>query len=92
MREVDGHLDETWFSWMGAAADDGPFYYRVHSPVVLIELDHHPGVVLDNHEPTPHHIHTTVRAPNGGDYGVDLLRQHHERFDHRDGRHHPRSG
>ena len=29
-----------------------PFYYRVHSPVILIEFDHHPGVVLDNEEPT----------------------------------------
>ena len=26
---------ETWFSWMGAASDDGPFYYRVRSPVVM---------------------------------------------------------
>ena len=33
---------------MGAVADDGPFYYRVHSPVVLIEFDHHPGVAFDN--------------------------------------------
>jgi hypothetical protein len=36
MSEVDQHLDETYFAWMGAVADDGPFYYRVHSPVVLI--------------------------------------------------------
>jgi len=28
-----------------------------------------------------------VRTPNGGDYGVDLLRQHHERFDHTHGTH-----
>jgi hypothetical protein len=28
-------LDETYFSWMGAVADDSPFYYRVQSPVVL---------------------------------------------------------
>ena len=33
---------------MGAVADEGPFYYRVQSPVVLIEFDHHPGVVFDN--------------------------------------------
>ena len=91
MDEVQRHLDETWFCWMGAVGDDGPFYYRVLSPVVLIEFDHHPGVVFDNLNPTPHHIHTIVRAPNGGDYGVDLLRQHHERFDHSHGHHHPRS-
>jgi hypothetical protein len=28
-------LDETYFAWMGAVADDSPFYYRVQSPVVL---------------------------------------------------------
>jgi len=90
MAEIDRHLDDTYLTWMGAVADDGPFYYRVHSPVVLIEFDHHPGIVFDNLEPSPNHIHTVVRTPNGGDYGVDLLRQHHERFDHTTGRHEPR--
>ena len=90
MREVHAHLDETWFSWMGATSDDGPFYYRVHSPVVMIEFDHHPGVVFDNPVPSRNHIHTIVRTPNGGDYGVDLLRQHHERYDHSHGTHEPR--
>jgi Protein of unknown function (DUF3500) len=87
MFEVDRHLDETYFAWMGAVSDDGPFYYRVHSPVVLIEFDHHPGVAFDNPVPSPNHIHTIVRTPNGGDYGADLLRQHHERFDHTNGTH-----
>jgi fructose-1,6-bisphosphatase/inositol monophosphatase family enzyme len=81
--EVAGHLDETWFSWYGGTGDDSPFYYRVHSPVILIEFDHHPGVGFDNEVPTRHHVHTVVRTPHGGDYGADLLRQHHERFDHR---------
>ena len=89
MQHVEEHLDETWFSWMGAIGDEGPFYYRVQSPVVLIEFDHHPGIVFDNEIPSPHHIHTLVRAPNGGDYGVDLLRQHHERYDHSHGDHRP---
>ena len=31
---------------------------------------------------TRDHIHTLVRTPNGNDYGADLLRQHHERYDH----------
>ena len=87
MSEVDQHLDETYFAWMGAVADDGPFYYRVHSPVVLIEFDHHPGVAFDNVVPSRNHIHTIIRTPNGGDYGLDLLRQHHERFDHSTGIH-----
>ena len=87
MAEVKKHLDETWFAWMGATGDDGPFYYRVQSPVVLIEFDHLPGIVFDNRVPSHHHIHTVVRTPNGGDYGADLLRQHHERYDHSGGHH-----
>lgn len=89
LSEVERHLDETWFSWYGGTDDVRPFYYRVHSPVVLIEFDHHPGVVLDNESPTRHHVHTVVRTPNGGDYGADLLAQHHERYDHTNGTHTP---
>lgn len=59
---------------MGATGDGAPFYCRVPSPVVLIEFDHHLGVVFDNKVPSPHHVHSLIRAPNGGDYGVDLLR------------------
>lgn len=85
--EVDAHLDETWFSWFGGTGDTDPFYYRIHSPVVLIEFDQHPGVVFDNTEPSRHHIHTIVRTPNGGDYGTDLLARHHATFDHSLGDH-----
>ncbi len=88
--EVAAHLDETWFSWYGGTNDDSPFYYRLQSPVILIEFDHHPGVAFDNEVPTRHHVHTVVRTPNGGDYGADLLRQHHERFDHGNGHHRSR--
>ena len=87
LREVEAHLDETWFSWYGGYGETDPFYYRVHSPVTLIEFDHHDGVVFDNIDPSRHHIHMLVRTPNGGDYGRDLLREHHERFDHVDGHH-----
>jgi hypothetical protein len=90
MAEVTAHLDETWFSWYGGTGDDSPFYYRVHSPVILIEFDHHPGVAFDNQVPSRNHVHTVVRTPNGGDYGADLLRQHHERFDHTEGQHRSR--
>jgi hypothetical protein len=79
--QVAAHLDETWFSWFGGTGDE-PFYYRIHSPVVLIEFDQQAGFVFDNNEPSRHHIHTIVRTPNGGDYGVDLLARHHERSDH----------
>ena len=90
MHEVLDHLDDTWFSWLGGTGDDSVFYFRVHSPVVLIEFDHHPGVVFDVQQPTRHHVHTLIRTPNGGDYGTDLLRQHHARYDHSHGHHHER--
>lgn len=28
--------------------------------------------------PTQQHIHTIIRTPNGGDYGIDLLKLHLE--------------
>jgi hypothetical protein len=79
MEEVRRHVDQTWFVWYGGTDDDSVFYYRVHSPVVLIEFDHQSGVAFDNDTPTRVHIHTVVRTPNGNDYGKDLLRQHYER-------------
>lgn len=90
MADIVNHLDDTWFQWFGGTGDTDPFYYRVHGPVMLIEFDHHPGVVFDNKTPTRNHIHTLVRTPNGGDYGHSLLAQHHEQFDHSHGGHEPR--
>jgi hypothetical protein len=82
LEEAFDHLRDTHFSWIGAHDDHGPFYYRIYSPVVLIEFDHQPGIVYANDEPTRDHIHTVVRTPNGNDYGNDLLRQHYARHDH----------
>ncbi|MFT3864163.1 MAG: DUF3500 domain-containing protein [Solirubrobacterales bacterium] len=80
MAEIKRHLDETHFAWIGSPDGDTPFYYKVHNPVVLIEFDHHSGVFLDNDEPERFHVHSIVRTPNAGDYGMDLLRMHYERF------------
>jgi hypothetical protein len=80
--EIKRHLAQTFFAWMGSADDGGVFYYRIHSPVILIEFDHQRGIAFDNDAPSRQHIHTVVRTPNGNDYGRDLLRQHHARFDH----------
>jgi hypothetical protein len=76
--------------WMGGTGDQDVFYYRIHSPVVLIEFDHQPGIAFDSDEPTRAHIHTVIRTPNGNDYGKDYLRQHHERYDHVNGQHVPK--
>jgi Protein of unknown function (DUF3500) len=81
------HLDATYVTWMGDVTAGGVFYYRIHSPVILIEFDHQPGVCFDVDQPTRVHIHTVVRSPNGNDYGRDYLRQHHARFAHVNGEH-----
>ena len=79
MSEVEAHLDRTYFAWVGGTSDDSVFYYRVHSPVVLIEFDHQRRVApFRTREPTRDHIHAVLRTPNGNDYGKDLLRQHYE--------------
>lgn len=80
MEEIAAHIDNTYFAWIGSASDDSVFYYRIHSPVILIEFDHqNPVGTLDKNTPgtpTRDHIHTIVRTPNGNDYGKDLLAQH----------------
>lgn len=86
MAEIETYIDQTYFSWIGDIDEEAVFYYRIQSPVILIEFDHQrpaglrhlypPGI--PNHQ----HVHTVVRTPNGNDYGKDLLRQHHESHKH----------
>jgi hypothetical protein len=115
MKEVEEHLDKTYFYWLGATKDTSAFYYRVHSPVVLIEYDAQSPLAYGTSArtgggqpsgqpsgqptggmptgqpsggmggmggmggtPTQQHIHTIIRTPNAGDYGVDLLKLHLE--------------
>ena len=86
MDEVEAHLDETYFVWVGDAGDDAVFYYRVHSPVILIEYDQQRPVGMrrqfPDRKPNRQPVHVVVRTPNGNDYGKDLLRQHHEKRSH----------
>jgi len=86
MAEIEQYLDETYFAWIGDIKDDSAFYYRIQSPVILIEFDHErpQGLVnlYEDKSAFKEHIHTVVRMPNGNDYGRDLLRQHHEKHAH----------
>jgi len=81
MDEVRRHLNETHFAWIGETKDDSIFYYRIHSPVVIIEFDHQRPIALGRRgsAPTRDHIHAVIRTPNGNDYGKVLLRQHLEK-------------
>jgi hypothetical protein len=79
MAEVESQLDRTYFAWIGQIANDAVFYYRIHSPVLLIEFDHQLPIALPGDRvPSRRHVHTVVRTPNGNDYGKDLLQQHIE--------------
>jgi len=70
--QIQSYFHETFFSWIGAYGDGDPFYYRIQSPVIIFEFDHHSGVFLTNKEPAKFHTHTIVRTPNAGDYGCAL--------------------
>jgi hypothetical protein len=70
--QVRQHFGETYFCWIGGYGDNDPFYFRIQSPVIICEFDHHSGVFLTNKEPAKFHTHTIVRTPNGGDYGNAL--------------------
>lgn len=67
-------------AWMGGTSAGDAFYYRIHSPSVLIEFDHTIDLARmreDIRVPDVNHIHTVMRQP-GQDYGADLLRKHYE--------------
>jgi len=87
VEEVRRHLDRTYFAWIGGTEADSAYYYRIHSPVILIEFDHQLPTNLRHLSATPNvpardHIHTVVRTPNGNDYGKDLLRLHYMQHPH----------
>ena len=86
MDEVRRHLERTYFAWIGSP-EGTVFYYRIHSPVILIEFDHQVPVGLRHLSPmptlpNPEHVHIVIRTPNGNDYGKDLLRQHYAQHPH----------
>jgi hypothetical protein len=86
MDEVLRHVHNTHFSWRGGVEKDSVFYYRVQSPVIIIEFDHQAGQAFPQFkEHYRDHIHIIVRTPNGNDYGKDLLRQHYLRGHHASG-------
>ena len=87
MSEVQQHLPKTSFAWIGRTEPSSVFYYRIQSPVILIEFDHQTPANLrqlaaNPNVPNHEHIHVVVRTPNGNDYGKDLLRQHYLAHSH----------
>jgi hypothetical protein len=87
MADVEKHIAATTFAWIGKTDTDAVFYYRIQSPVILIEFDHQTPANLRHlaanpQAPNHEHIHVVVRTPNGNDYGKDLLKQHYTQHKH----------
>lgn len=88
MEDIRKHIDETYFCWVGGQKSTDAFYYRIQSPVILIEFDNQgPTFLWDRTKslypgPGKKHTHTLVRTPNGNDYGKELLKQHLESHHH----------
>src|SRR5262249_53333933 len=67
MAEVTRHIEKTHFAWIGGTGPKDVFYYRIQSPVILIEFDHQLPVGLRHLASDPRavereHIHTVVRT------------------------------
>jgi hypothetical protein len=58
-----------YFAWSGGIKRGDPHYYRVQTPLFLIELD--------DTQDDANHIHSVWRDVRG-DFGQDLLQQHYE--------------
>ena len=65
--------DKLFFAWAGSTKRDVGEYYRIQAPGFLIEYD--------NTQNGANHTHTVWRDWDG-DFGRDMLAEHHRRFDH----------
>jgi hypothetical protein len=71
-RALEG-IDAMRFAWAGPTERGRPHYYRLQGPRVLVEYD--------SSQDGGNHVHTVWRDFSG-DFGRDLLREHHARFRH----------
>jgi len=67
-------FEQIRFGWAGDTKIGAPHYYRVQGKSFLIEFD--------NTQNNANHIHTVWRDFNGGDYGLDLIRNHYMQSPH----------
>jgi len=67
---ADAGLDKLTFAWAGPVDRTKGRYYRIQGPTFLIEFD--------NFQNNFNHVHTVVRDFKG-DFGHDLLAEHHAR-------------
>jgi hypothetical protein len=63
-----GGIGQVHFAWAGGGSPGAPHYYRVQGPGFLVEYD--------NTQNGANHVHTVWRELDG-DFGRDLLAEHH---------------
>ena len=69
MDQYKKNQDKLFFAWSGGVEKGEPHYYRIQTPVFLIEYD--------NTQNNANHIHSVWRDFNG-DFGGDLLAEHYQ--------------
>ena len=62
-------IDNLHFAWMGSTERRSPHYYRLQGDDFVFEFENFQG--------DGNHIHTVWRS-EAGDFGADLLAQHHQ--------------
>ncbi|CAN5545656.1 DUF3500 domain-containing protein [soil metagenome] len=62
-------IENIYFAWAGSTDKNGPHYYRLHGPNLIIEYD--------NTQNNANHVHTVIRDLEN-DFGGDLLKKHYE--------------
>jgi hypothetical protein len=74
LRQYD--LLQITFTWAGGTLPGQPHYYRLSGPTFLYEYD--------NTQQNATHVHTIWHARDkaGGDFGIDLLREHYRQHPH----------
>ena len=62
MAEVKAQLNNIWFAWIGGLQPKDPTYYRIQSPVVLIEFDQQRSLSLpgDPNIPLRTHVNSII--------------------------------
>jgi hypothetical protein len=69
-------MDKMYFAWAGSKVPEigKAHYYRLHSPIILIEYD--------NSQNNANHVHTVIRDLTN-DFGEDALRTHYQHHSHK---------
>ena len=67
MAEAHSDLGETWFAWQGDPAGEGPIYYRIQGPRLLIEFSTQGDLGAERG-----HFHTIYRDPTN-EYGASSV-------------------